>query len=342
MWPDTSGFGPDELCPTGLTLPSGQQAYLFSAENPKTVARHFQWMKDYGIDAVAVQRFASELLPKPVRHVDIVLQNVIAAAKTTGRGFLIMYDVSGSDPNIVERVEEDWKKLTTDLNITKEPFYVYHNGKPVVALWGMGFGDRPITYQQSAALINFFKGGNQPATLIGGVPTYWRTLERDSRAGAEWARIYRSFDVVSPWIVGRLKSEAEADRFVQETMALDIKELQKFGIEYMPVLYPGMSFYNGQNGRVPINHIPRHCGHFYMNLARAELKLGVRMIYSAMFDEVNEGTAIFKVVTHKTGAPVGLNLTTLDDGNCQMESDGYLKLAGTVTKSLSHLKAGRN
>ena len=79
-----------------------------------------------------------------------------------------------------------------------------------------------------------------------------------------------------------------------------------------------------------------------MNLARAELKLGVRMIYSAMFDEVNEGTAIFKVVTHKTGAPVGLKLTTLDDGNCHMESDGYLKLAGTVTKSLSHLKPGRN
>ena len=71
---------------------------MFSAENPKTVSRHFRWMKDYGIDAVAVQRFASELIPKTVRHVDIVLQNVIAAAKATGRGFFIMYDLSGSDP----------------------------------------------------------------------------------------------------------------------------------------------------------------------------------------------------------------------------------------------------
>ncbi len=123
-------------------------------------------------------------------------------------------------------------------------------------------------------------------------------------------------------------------------MAPDIKELASFGIEYMPVLYPGMSFYNGQNGKIPINHIPRHCGNFYMNLARAELKLGVRMIYSAMFDEVNEGTAIFKVVTHKTGVPVGVKLATLDDGNCNMESDGYLKLAGKVTKSLSRLKPG--
>jgi hypothetical protein len=57
---------------------------------------------------------------------------------------------------MVERVEEDWKKLTGDLNITKEPSYAHHNGKPVVALWGMGFADRPITSQQSATLINFF------------------------------------------------------------------------------------------------------------------------------------------------------------------------------------------
>ena len=163
MWPDTYGFDPDELCPTGLTLPSGQQAYLFSAENPKTVSRHFRWMKDYGIDAVAVQRFASELIPKTVRHVDIVLQNVIAAAKATGRGFFIMYDLSGSDPEMVGRVEEDWKKLTSDPDITKEPSYVHHNGKPVVALWGTGFADRPITYEQSATLINFFKSGKEPA-----------------------------------------------------------------------------------------------------------------------------------------------------------------------------------
>ncbi len=62
------------------------------------------------------------------------------------------------------------------------------------------------------------------------------------------------------------------------------------------------------------------------------------MIYTAMFDEVNEGTAIFKVVTHKTGIPASAKLATLDDGNCNIESDGYLKLAGTVTKSLSRLK----
>ena len=57
MWPDTSGFDRDELCPTSLRLPSGETANLFSSENRKTVARHFRWLKDYGVDVVALQRF---------------------------------------------------------------------------------------------------------------------------------------------------------------------------------------------------------------------------------------------------------------------------------------------
>ena len=44
-----------------------------------------------------------------------------------------------------------------------------------------------------------------------------------------------------------------------------------------------------------------------MNLARAELKLGVRMIYTAMFDEVNEGTGDMKL-----GASLGLGVSSLD------------------------------
>ena len=46
-----------------------------------------------------------------------------------------------------------------------------------------------------------------------------------------------------------------------------------------------------------------------MNLARAELKLGVRMIYTAMFDEVNEGTGDMKL-----GASLGLGVSSLEKG----------------------------
>ena len=39
----------------------GKPAYLFSSRNPKTVSRHFRWMKEYGLDGVLVQRFVGEI-----------------------------------------------------------------------------------------------------------------------------------------------------------------------------------------------------------------------------------------------------------------------------------------
>ena len=47
-------------------------------------------------------------------------------------------------------------------------------------------------------IIDFFK--NDPkygVTLIGGCQLYWRT-EKD----AKWAKVFRRFDVISPWNVG--------------------------------------------------------------------------------------------------------------------------------------------
>ncbi|MEJ0081903.1 MAG: hypothetical protein WDM78_13365 [Puia sp.] len=40
--------------------------------------------------------------------------------------------------------------------------------------------------------------------------------------------------------------------------------------------------------------IPRQGGRFYWQLITTALKSGAPMLYVAMFDEVNEGTAIFK------------------------------------------------
>ena len=59
MWPDTSELTPDERCQTKMVFPNGQPAYLYSAYNPKTVMRHFEWMSQYGIDGVFLQRFGS-------------------------------------------------------------------------------------------------------------------------------------------------------------------------------------------------------------------------------------------------------------------------------------------
>src|SRR5260221_856896 len=61
FWPDTSELDNDELFSTAMTLPTGAPAKVYAAYKSKTVLRHFQWMYDYGIDGVFLQRFTSEL-----------------------------------------------------------------------------------------------------------------------------------------------------------------------------------------------------------------------------------------------------------------------------------------
>jgi hypothetical protein len=123
MWPDTSELGQDERCPTAFHLPSGTAAFLFSDQNPKTVARHFAWMKQYGIDGAAMQRFLSNIRhPDLKRAFDTVLGNAQAGAEANHRGFFVMYDISGIDgAAALQAIEQDWPHLTGDLHLTDSP-----------------------------------------------------------------------------------------------------------------------------------------------------------------------------------------------------------------------------
>src|SRR5258706_12922073 len=94
MYPDLRELDPDERCAVpGMTI-AGKPAYLFSSRNQKTVSRHFRWMQQYGLDGVLVQRFVGTI---PGKHADgdIVLRNIMAAARESGRTFAIEYDISG-------------------------------------------------------------------------------------------------------------------------------------------------------------------------------------------------------------------------------------------------------
>lgn len=52
----------------------------------------------------------------------------------------------------------------------------------------------------------------------------------------------------------------------------------------------------------PLNAIPRLQGRFFWSQITAAKRAGADMLYVAMFDEVDEGTAIFKVTNDP---PVG-------------------------------------
>ena len=74
LWPDVSELGPDERFATGFKYANGQPAEVFSSFKQATVRRHFEWMRDYGIDGAFVQRFITDLGdPRALRQNNTVL-----------------------------------------------------------------------------------------------------------------------------------------------------------------------------------------------------------------------------------------------------------------------------
>jgi hypothetical protein len=347
LWPDTSELGPDERCPTAFHLPSGAPAFLFSDRNAKTVARHFAWMRQYGIDGAAMQRFVSNIVRRDLaRDFDTVLGNARAGAEANRRGFFVMYDVSGMNgAAALTGIEQDWPHLTRELHIVDSPAYIFDRGRPVVGVWGLGFKDRDITADQAAAIIRYLHSASVPATVLGGVPASWRNLGLDRRytdAGVEplWGAVYRSLDVISPWSVGRFRDNNGADAFARLRLVPDIAETRRLGIEYIPVVFPGFSWRHGAGlaANSPLNAIPRRCGAFYERQVDNAIKAGAQALYTAMFDEINEGTAIFKLAIGPSQEPVGTDLFGLDADGCRSATgDLYLRRAGQASRALAQL-----
>lgn len=232
-WPDMSEFDNDEKYRTGFRHPDGSPAYVFSSRNPKTVSRHFKWMKEYGIHAAAVQRFTHELWESPTitANRNQVLSYVRAAANEHGRGYIVMYDLSSMFSDEVEFVMDDWKMLVDDMGITKNPkdkAYMHHNGKPLVGIWGVGFrpgrGKRAYTPQDCTRLIDFLKNDPQygGCAILLGVPSYWRAGGYDSDPDPYVQEMYKKADIISPWTVGRYRSPEAAKEHIENVWAGDV------------------------------------------------------------------------------------------------------------------------
>jgi len=342
MWPDVSELSESERCTTSLMLPDGRPAQLYSAYNPRTVDRHFEWLQEYELPGVFLQRFTVRLDDRSVRGFrDGVARNVRAAAEAHGRVFAVMYDISGhSRDTVVEALERDWVYLVDTLRITESPQYLRHHERPVLAIWGLGFRDRAPTPEQAAELIDFFKNNPEPryrVTLVGGIPARWRTLSRDSKTEEAWTQVYRSFDILSPWTVGRFRDDESTDRFFREEVAPDLMETSRLGLGYMPVVFPGFSWHN-MNPTTPSNPIPRRGGHFFWHQIEQALNAGTTMLYGAMFDEVDEGTAMFKLAPTRDSVPADVPLVTLDADGDHLPSDWYLQLARQAQQRLSAIR----
>ncbi len=333
FWPDTSELDGDELFSTSMTYSNGSPAKLYSAYKQKTVVRHFKWMQENQLDGVFFQRFLSDLGGANISALrNQVAVNVKAGAETYGRVFAIMYDISGYPTNtLVSKLTNDWLYLVNTQQVTNSPAYLHHRGKPVVAIWGFGFSGRSDTPQQAQQAIDWFKAAG--CTVMGGLPTHWRTLTGDAQTNPAWSNVFRSLDVISPWSVGRYGNITEVDNFRVNQTVPDLAYCATNGIDYLPVIFPGFSWANLQNNGF-YNQIPRIGGDFYWRQAYNAVRSGCTMVYGAMFDEVDEGTAMYKLAPTAAQLPAQGTFVPLNADGYNLGSDWYLRLADQAGKML--------
>lgn len=321
LWPDLSEFSDRERYATGFRHADGSVAEVFSSTNRQTVLRHFQWMREYGIDGVFLQRFANGLKNERLKNQkDTVLQNVRAGAAQNGRAFAVMYDLSGLRQGEVAHVWSDWRELRESEKVTKDAGYLHHEGGPVVAVWGVGFGDdRKYTLDECRSLIRKLKADG--CTVMLGVPSWWREGIRDASDDPELQNVLKLADILSPWTIGRYQTPQQATRHASQVWQPDMKWCNDHAIDFLPVVYPGFSWHNLKGEA--LNAIPRLKGEFLWSQVAAAKEIGSKMIYVAMFDEVDEGTAIFKCTNNPPTGNGGTFLTY--EG---LPSDHYLRLVG--------------
>jgi hypothetical protein len=334
LWPDVTDLTDEEKFATPFRHADGGTAYVFSSFNRRTVLRHFEWMRRYGIEAVFVQRFAVETLhDQDRRHANVVLTHCREGANLHGRAYAVMYDLSGLRGGGVQAVIDDWKMLVDKLKIGRDAndrAYLHHNGRPLVAVWGIGFNDgRTYSLLECKRLFAFLKrdpdyGG---CTLMAGVPTGWQTLDADSVKDETLHKTLADVDIVSPWTVGRYATLEQVEKHAQRRWRPDLQWCRQHKKQYLPVVFPGFSWHNG-HPPAPLNQIPRREGKFLWRQFAAAKRAGAAMIYVAMFDEMDEGTAIFKCTNDP---PVGASpFVTF----APLPTDHYLWLTGMGQKLL--------
>ena len=333
MWPTIDEYDADELCDTDFVLQGSTKARLFSSYNPKTVDRHIKWMSEYGIDGAVVQRFIADI--RVFRHMrDQVLKNVQTSSERYGRVFANMYDITGLEPSpsILEDIMNDWKHLVDGLKVTESPRYLRSNNLPVLGVYFGKASKTPLTAKETSTLIDWLQNNPEEryrATVIGaGLGKDWRTT-----SSPEWRAVYEKLDVISPWTVGIYSDEAAFDQHYEKFQASDVEFCHNNKQEYLPVVFPGFSAKQIMDGK-PMNEIPRNGGEFLWRQLFQSARSGAGMVYVAMFDEYDEGTAIMKAAAARKDAPINGDFVTFDvDKNYQeIPNDWYLRLVGEATK----------
>jgi len=330
FWPDVTEYQITYDSP--FLTKEGKPAKLYSAHDASSVNLHFNWMKEYGIDGVFMQRFVGEIAnPSGLNHFNKVLSTAIQSANTNDRAICIMYDLSGMKDgdeqillNDVANLEKEWNLKKRD----KAKTYLFQNGKPLIAVWGIGFNDgRKYNLQTADRIINALQANGYSVLL--GVPTHWREMGSDTEKDPFLHELIKKSDIIMPWFVGRYNQQS----FNQDYKSLIQKDMEwcaKNKVGYAPLCYPGFSWANMTGSDKAF--VPRDEGNFLWSQLSYNINAGAKMLYIAMFDEVDEGTAIYKTL-HQKDVPIQENgkFIGIEDN---LPNDHYIWLTGQAAQLL--------
>ncbi|KAI1451500.1 hypothetical protein F4805DRAFT_451247 [Annulohypoxylon moriforme] len=325
MIPNITGYPSECLFDTPFTPPDGGKAQFYTNDCEGVVDLHFKIMADKGISGAFMQRFYGYINEANGGWLNILNYTQIAAEKY-GRGFVIEYDLNGAataSTNVTSTFLADLAALSS---ITSSPAYMHHDGKPVLEIWGFGIVTE-VTVDDGIAIVTALK--NAGWYVILGVQQAWHAeLAADQSGG--YGPVYRLADMIQPWTVGAYDINSYGSFHDGRQAVEDADALRDLGIASSIVVWPGGSSSNA-NPSDPFDHFPRWNGTFYQKQLDGAVNLKPNFIFGAMFDEVNEGTAILPLLRNKE-LPTNQRFLGIDD---DMEPDAYVKMAGDAASKFA-------
>ncbi len=318
--PDVSELSAGEPCGTDMGLLDGGTVRLYSNANRRTVERHFEWMASHGLDGVFLRRAVGQAEDGGnAGFGERVAGNVMAGAEAHGRVFAIIYPLDQAAPG---DIAGDWASVVDELRLTNSDRYVHHNGRPVLAIDASGLAREPAGPErllEAVMSVLTAQGEAREAALFVVAPILWRSQDE-----GWWADLLEAVDYISPWTEGKVGSEGEVTGWGADILALGAAEAAEAGVGYAPVVWPGRA----GSGDAPLNAVPREGGRFFWSLVHEAVSAGADALYVVSFDGLDDGTAMFKLVPHIGGLPVGGSLLSLDVDGYDLPSDWFLRLGG--------------
>lgn len=304
LWPDVSEYEKTYAAPR-FTSPDGSTPRLYSSYDASTVNLHFRWMKEYGIDGVFMQRFVSQITDNvALSHSNKVLESAMMASNEYARAISIMYDMVGMDANtsvdvVLNDARQQIQKYSLMDRSAGQRYFLYHNGKPLIGIVSVGQKSAPYTISQAQAIVDGLQ--EMGFSIMLGVPAYWRSANGDGDVvdDPNITALIKDVDIIMPWFVGAYDYDGTVPttplgsftNFFNKRIIDDFAAADNYGVDFCPLVFPGFSDRNMH----PDHYVyDRHSGDFYWQQIYKFINQGAEMLYVAMFDEIDEGTAIYK------------------------------------------------